>query len=106
MEVRLGRWLVAGFGAAVAWVLGAGCTVEAVDLEGKKCPCADGYYCDSTSGKCVAGDKPSGGTGGTDGGGTGGTGGSGGVAGSGGAAGSGGVAGAGGAAGGGGSGAT
>lgn len=93
----MGRWSYAVLGVGALWVAGAGCTVEAIDLEGKKCPCADGYYCDPNTGTCKPGDKPSGGSGGTDGGsGSGGSAGSGGLSGGGGVAGSGGLSGGGG----------
>ena len=61
LDVRLGRFVVAGLGAGVAWLLGAGCTVDAVNLEGKKCPCAAGYVCDGVTDTCV----PEGKTGGS-----------------------------------------
>ena len=31
----------------------AGCSIEELDLEGKACPCADGYRCDDFTGLCV-----------------------------------------------------
>ncbi len=37
-------FLVAGLGA---------CTVEPVELDGKRCPCAGGYVCDSALNRCV-----------------------------------------------------
>jgi len=41
----------------------AGCTVGDVDLEGRRCPCADGYVCDSVRNVCV---RPGDGAGGAD----------------------------------------
>ena len=34
----------------------AGCTVPAIELEGKPCPCLDGYFCDVASNTCVRSD--------------------------------------------------
>ncbi|MBK7579821.1 MAG: hypothetical protein IPI67_06390 [Myxococcales bacterium] len=78
-----------------ALALAAACSVDALDLSGKRCPCADGWVCDPGSNTCVAVGS-SGGADGGDGGGTGGSGGSdgGGAAGTGAVAGSGGGAGA------------
>jgi len=44
----------------VAWtlvssLLCAGCVLEEVDLEGRACPCADGWTCDATRSVCVRG---------------------------------------------------
>jgi len=52
----------------VPWVVaGSACSVDEIDLDGKKCPCADGYVCDSTSNTCVKEGASSGGAGGTSG---------------------------------------
>jgi hypothetical protein len=47
---------------ATSW-LAVACSVPALDVDGKACPCADGYVCDTTSNTCVhslvdAGDAP------------------------------------------------
>lgn len=45
-------------------VLLAGCTVDALDLEGRQCPCIDGWDCDETRNVCVrAGEAPDAGAG-------------------------------------------
>lgn len=46
-------------GLLIASVLvAAGCSVDAVDLEGKECPCATGYRCDLATYTCVRGPPP------------------------------------------------
>ena len=40
--------------ALVAVLVATGCSIAALDLEGKKCPCADGYECDVPRDTCVA----------------------------------------------------
>ncbi len=44
------------------WVLAAvtGCTVAPVDLDGKRCPCADGWVCDEASDRCRTADAGTG----------------------------------------------
>lgn len=41
-----------GVGIVVMSMLGAGCVLPAVDLEGKACPCAPGWVCDEASQTC------------------------------------------------------
>ena len=89
----MGRLLVAVLGVGATWVAATACTVDAVSLEGKKCPCADGYVCDALSKTCVADGLSFGGVAGKDGGsgGAAGASGTGGLAGDGGTGGTGGV---------------
>jgi hypothetical protein len=44
------RWLFV-FATAVAVVVA--CSVDALDLAGKQCPCTDGFVCDTTTNTCV-----------------------------------------------------
>lgn len=88
-------WLIAST-AAWAGSLLLACSVDEVDLEGKACPCADGWECDAATQTCHRPVAAGGGAGGTEGGlggagtgGTGGNGGSGGVGASGGSGGTG-----------------
>jgi len=58
LDVR--RWLsIAALGVAVC----ASCGVDEIDIDGKACPCADGYACDDATQTCV---KLGAATGGTD----------------------------------------
>jgi hypothetical protein len=40
--------------ALLVLLLAAGCSVPAVDLEGKSCPCAEGYVCDKPTNRCFS----------------------------------------------------
>lgn len=86
------HWLLAAMGAALCVPLASSCSVEEIELEGKDCPCADGWECNTTTNKCfqpgsagtggtggAGGSGGSGASGGTGGGGKGGTGAAGGV---------------------------
>lgn len=44
----------APFAVLVATLVATACSIAALDLEGKKCPCADGYECDVPRDTCVA----------------------------------------------------
>jgi hypothetical protein len=52
---------VAAAGALLTWlVYGAACSVEPLDLTGKRCPCAAGFVCDTAKGTCVIDDGDAG----------------------------------------------
>lgn len=44
--------------AFVAVAVAASCTVDDVDLSGKRCPCSAGYVCDAPTQRCFAGRAP------------------------------------------------
>jgi hypothetical protein len=39
---------------ALAAVAGAACSVPSLSLDGKQCPCSDGYVCDELTNRCLA----------------------------------------------------
>lgn len=49
-----------GAGAFLAAALVGACILPDLDLEGRPCPCAEGYGCDLTTNTCVEGDATSG----------------------------------------------
>jgi hypothetical protein len=57
MTDRVQRWGWAGIviASATAWSA-ASCVLPDLDLEGRPCPCTDGYVCDTVTNTCVRGD--------------------------------------------------